>query len=140
MVSLVLLLLLVAAGVLAARRFRALHADGSRTGQRWATAEAVAEVDGDAGALIRRALLQVTGAETSERFERRVTFVATPEANVGFTVTALGDGRTRVAITVAGTFTHSELSVRHGRERADLAHALAQWLTQHGDEAHVRHT
>src|SRR5690349_3132454 len=90
-VSLVLLLLLVAAGVLAARRFLALRADGSRAGQRWATAEAVAEVDGDAGALIRRGLREVTGAETSERFERRVTFVATPEANVGFTVTALGD-------------------------------------------------
>lgn len=138
MVSLVLLLLLVAAGVLAARRFLAMRADGP--GQRWATAEAVADVDGDAGALIRRGLREVTGTETAERFERRVTFVATPEANVGFTVTPTGDGRTRVEITVAGTFTHSTLSVRHGRERADLAHALAQWLTQHGNEAHVRHT
>lgn len=126
--------------VLVARRHLAGRADGPGGTRSWATAEATAVVDGDAGELCRRALRAVTGAETTERFQRRVTFVATPGANVGFTLTSAGDGRTEVQITVAGTFTHSELHVGHAHERAGLAQALAQWLTEHGNGSGVRHT
>jgi hypothetical protein len=134
--GLVMIAIVVLVVGLVARRRQAMRADGSG----WATTNATAMVDGDAGELCRRALREVTGTETDERFARRVTFVATPGANVGFTLTPADDGRTEVEITVAGTFTHSELSVRHGRERAALATALARWLTEHGNESRVRHT
>ena len=74
----------------------------------------------------------MAGTKTDERFDRRVTFVATHGANAGFTLTPLGDDRTEVIVTVAGGFASSELSVSGTRRRADLGERLADWLAEHG--------
>ena len=126
--NLLMLLLVLLVGVFVFRRMRAMREDGTT----WNSPEAVAEVRGDAGALCRRALEEVAGTKTDERFDRRVTFVATHGANAGFTLTPLGDDRTEVIVTVAGGFASSELSVSGTRRRADLGERLADWLAEHG--------
>ena len=131
--NLLMILLVLLVGAFVLRRMRAMREDGTN----WNSPEAVAEVRGDAGAHCRRALREVAGATTDERFERRVTFVATDGANVGFTLSPLDDDRTEVLVTVAGGFASSELSVSGTRRRAELAEQLADWLAQHGDGRRV---
>ena len=134
--ALLLTLLVLVVGAFVARRLRGMREDG--TG--WNSPEARVEVRGDAGDLCRRALEEVTGTTTDERFARRVTFIAADGVNVGFTLTRLDNDRTEVIITVAGGFTSSELSVSGPRRRAELGERLAQWLTEHGNGSRVRHT
>src|SRR3954469_635796 len=114
--NLLMILVVVVVGVFVVRRMRAMRDDGTN----WNSPEAVAEVRGDAGDLCRRALEEVTGTTTDERFERRGTFVAPDGVHAGFTLTPLGDGRTEVIVTVAGGFASSELSVSGTRRRAEL--------------------
>jgi hypothetical protein len=134
--NLLMILLVLFVGVFVVRRMRAMREDGTN----WNSPEAVAEVRGDVGSLCRRALQEVAGTTTDERFDRRVTFVATNGANAGFTLTPLDDDRTEVTVTVAGGLMSSELSVSGTRRRAELGEQLADWLAEHGDGRRVRHT
>jgi hypothetical protein len=128
--------------------WRQLRRRGIGLREAWMGKQYVVEVEGDAGPLCKRAMLEVAGSRTWKKFNRRRTSMFThlpgeraASAAVQFDLEPLGDGRTRVTLAVSGGGqSGAEMNVEHAEKRAELGERLAQWLTEHGNGRRVRHT
>ena len=128
--------------------WRQLRKRGIGLGEAWYGRKYTVEVRGDAGALCKRAMLDVAGSRTWKKFNKRRTSMFThlpgeraASAAVVFELEPVGEDQTRITLAVSGGGqSGAELNVTHAEKRARLGEALADWLAEHGDGTRVRHT